>query len=153
MKRSYARINESSNRRSQMLRNTMRAQIREAEDDEDEDIEIEADETEMDGDTGAEEGDLGSNIVALVKQAVAEGLVTAADIEDAIAENDDADEDMDMDDAGEDDEEGSADDMMEESAKKNRARRIAEARARIKARSHFNESRAPRQARKIVRVR
>lgn len=143
MKRSYARINESSNRRSQMLRNTMRAQIREAEDD-DEDIEIEADETEMDGDTEVEEGDLGSNIIALVKQAVAEGLVTAADIEDAIAENDDAEEDMDMDDED-------ADDDMMESAKKNRARRIAEARARIKARSsRVNEScGAPRQSRRV----
>lgn len=120
MKRSYTRLNESS-RRSQMLRSTMRASLRE---DEDEDIEIEADETAMD-DSMEMGGDLATNIINLVKQAIDEGIITIDDVKEAIGPDEDAEADKENEDS----------EMMEEAARKARARRIAEARKRIASRN------------------
>lgn len=120
MKRSYTRLNESS-RRSQMLRSTMRASLRE---DEDEDIEIEADETAMD-DSMEMGGDLATNIINLVKQAIDEGIITVDDVKEAIGSDEDAEADKENEDS----------EVMEEAARKARARRIAEARKRIASRN------------------
>lgn len=143
MKRTYSRLQENgaSSRRAQLYRSTMRQSIREAEDDENEDIELEADATEFDGEEeAAEDGDLAGNIIALVKQAVDEGVVTADDVIAAI-QGDDAEEEGEEEDAGEED---FGDEDLEESTKANRAKRIAEAKARIAHRKRIAEAKARR---------